>query len=76
MQGCAVFAGGWASCCNRAQFGLTQTEGVRKRRKRRRKKHEESQRYCPTEEREKRDAAEEREGEVSEMKERRRDSRH
>lgn len=36
------------------QFGLTQTEGVRKRRERRRKdRREESQHYCPTEEREK-----------------------
>lgn len=56
------------------QFGLAQTEGVRKKRRKRRKKRrrrrEESQHYCPTEETEKRDDVEEREGEVSEMKER------
>ena len=44
------------------QFGLAQTEGVRKkkrrkrrrRRRKRRKRREESQHYCPTEETEKR----------------------
>lgn len=35
------------------QFGIAQTEGVRKRKRRkRRKKRQESQRYCPTEEKE------------------------
>lgn len=59
------------------QFGIAQTEGVRKRKRRkRRKKRQESQRYCPTEEKEGEKQMKWRNGrEGSEMMKRWRDSR-